>query len=292
MLKRSLTAFVLLAVIGVTVFYLRMFHIVFADLVIVLFALVGTYEMAKCLKKGGFSIMWIPLIISGVIIYPLTYFMAEGGILLALAVGAVASVSNLVFAREKHDLQGLAGTLMCMIYPLAIMMLMVVINHKTGNFLGIFLIFITVVLTDTMAYLVGSTVKGPKLCPNISPKKTISGAVGGLIGGMLGAVITWVCFDKFNVFSYMGDSFIKLYANGGGEYNIWVAFGIYLVIGVVASVAAMIGDLGASIIKRKLDIKDYGNIFPGHGGVMDRIDSFLFVVPIVYIVLSIITRFS
>lgn len=282
MLKRALTALGILSVVGLAVFYLRSIHIVFADLIIVLFALVGTYELAKCFNKGENKVMAIPLIITALIIYPIVYFMYEVGIVIALAVGAVAALTNLVIKHGKYELKSFNSTLACMIYPLSIMMLMVVINHKTGNMLGLFLIFAIAVLTDTMAYLVGVTFKGPKLCPSVSPKKTISGAVGGLIGGIMGAVLTWILFDKFNLFAYMNDNFVRLFQ------NIWLSLGIYFVIGFVAAISAMFGDLGASVIKRKMEIKDYGNIFPGHGGVMDRIDSFLFVIPLVYVILAII----
>lgn len=282
MLKRALTALGILSVVGLAVFYLRSIHIVFADLIIVLFALVGTYELAKCFNKGENKVMAIPLIITALIIYPIVYFMYEIGIVISLAVGAVAALTNLVIKHDKYELKSFNSTLTCMIYPLSIMMLMVVINHKTGNMLGLFLIFAVAVLTDTMAYLVGVTFKGPKLCPSVSPKKTISGAVGGLIGGIMGAVLTWILFDKFNLFAYMNDSFVRLFQ------NIWLSLGIYFIIGLVAAISAMFGDLGASVIKRKMEIKDYGNIFPGHGGVMDRIDSFLFVIPLVYVILAII----
>lgn len=282
MLKRALTALGILSVVGLAVFYLRSIHIVFADLIIVLFALVGTYELAKCFNKGENKVMAIPLIITALIIYPIVYFMYEIGIVISLAVGAVAALTNLVIKHDKYELKSFNSTLTCMIYPLSIMMLMVVINHKTGNMLGLFLIFAIAVLTDTMAYLVGVTFKGPKLCPSVSPKKTISGAVGGLIGGIMGAVLTWILFDKFNLFAYMNDSFVRLFQ------NIWLSLGIYFIIGLVAAISAMFGDLGASVIKRKMEIKDYGNIFPGHGGVMDRIDSFLFVIPLVYVILAII----
>lgn len=281
MLKRSLTAIGILSVVCLAVFYLRSLHIVSADIIIVAFALVGTYEMAKCFTKADMKVMIVPLIITALIIYPITYFMDEMGIIIAIAVGAVATLANLVIKHDKYKLKSMTATLACIIYPLAIMMLLVVINHTIGM-IGLFMIFAIAVLTDTMAYLVGVTLKGPKLCPNISPKKTISGACGGMLGGMLGAALTWLLFDMYNVFAYMGD------ANNALLSNKWLALGIYLIIGAIATVFAMFGDLGASIIKRKLGIKDYGNIFPGHGGVMDRIDSFLFVIPVVYIPFALI----
>lgn len=284
MLKRTLTGLALVSVIFICIFWLRMYSPFIADAIIVLFAFMGSYEMFKSLRSGGLKVMSTPLIVNGLISYPLAYFFGAGGIMMALVIGCILAVANLTFRRDNYEIKDLAATLFTEVYPMSIMMLMVVMNHEVGNLLAMVLVFAIVVLTDTMAYFVGVTCKGPKMCPNISPKKTISGAIGGLFGGMIGATLVWLLFDYFNVFSYMGDSFINLISNK------WGALGIYLALGLVCSVVAELGDLGASIIKRKIGIKDYGHIFPGHGGVMDRIDSFLFVIPVVFIVISIITK--
>ena len=102
-----------------------------------------------------------------------------------------------------------------------------------------------------------------KLCPEISPKKTVEGAIGGIVGDLV------VCLGLTYAFSvYTGVSIN------------WLSFGIFLPFGAVAGI---LGDLCASIIKRQFGIKDYGNIMPGHGGVMDRFDSWIFVAPLLYI---------
>lgn len=284
MLKRILTGLGLLAVISLCIFWLRMYYPFIADIVILLFAFVGSFEMYKSLRKSGLKVMTVPLVVNGIISYPLAYFFGAGGIMMALVIGAIIAIGNLTFRRESYEIKDLGATIFTQVYPMSIMMLMVVMNHSVGNLLAMLLVFAIVVLTDTMAYFVGVTCKGPKLCPNISPKKTISGAVGGLIGAMLGATLVWVLFDLTNAFAYMGDGFNALLANK------WGALCVYLALGLVCGVVAQLGDLGASIIKRKIGIKDYGNIFPGHGGVMDRIDSFLFVIPVVFVVISIIMK--
>lgn len=102
--------------------------------------------------------------------------------------------------------------------------------------------------TDTFAYFSGMLFGKKKLCPNISPKKTIAGAIGGTLFGTLAAML---------VFYLSGNPF-------------------YLgVIGLPLSVISQFGDLSASVIKRRFDVKDYGKIFPGHGGVLDRFDSII-----------------
>lgn len=121
----------------------------------------------------------------------------------------------------------------------------------------IWLVFITAFGTDVFAYFTGVFLGKHKLCPKISPKKTIEGSVGGIIGSAL----------LSGVFGY-------LFAP-----EIWIHC---VVIGLLGSVAAQAGDLTASAFKRKLGIKDYGNLIPGHGGVLDRFDSVLFTAPFVY----------
>ena len=129
-----------------------------------------------------------------------------------------------------------------------------------------FLVLLTLAvawLNDTCAYFSGYFFGKRKLCPEISPKKTVEGAIGGVFGDVI------LCCLLALIFS----------AATGYAIN-WASFVIFLPIGAVASI---FGDLCASVIKRQLDIKDYGNIMPGHGGVLDRFDSWLFVAPILYI---------
>jgi phosphatidate cytidylyltransferase len=111
--------------------------------------------------------------------------------------------------------------------------------------------------TDIFAYFTGQAIGKHKLSPKISPKKTIEGAIGGI----LGSVLLCVVFGHF-----FGELLLLHYA----------------VIGVLGSILAQLGDLTASIFKRKMGVKDYGMLIPGHGGIMDRFDSVLFTAPFVY----------
>ena len=135
---------------------------------------------------------------------------------------------------------------------------------------GMFIIVITLCaawLADSGAYFAGTFFGKTKLCPDISPKKTVEGVVGGVISnGVLMLIIT-LFYDMFT------DGFEPRY------------FFICLS-GMIAAVVGLIGDLTASIIKRQCGIKDYGNIMPGHGGVMDRFDSLLLVAPFMYYMYS------
>ncbi len=119
---------------------------------------------------------------------------------------------------------------------------------------------------DTCAYFAGSMFGKHKLCPKLSPKKTVEGAVGGVLGSVIVGLI----------FGYV----FAVYAGSGISVSKSViSFGI---ITLIASPLSQIGDLIASGIKRNHDIKDYGHLIPGHGGIMDRFDSVIFITPVIY----------
>ncbi|MFA9381145.1 MAG: phosphatidate cytidylyltransferase [Acetanaerobacterium sp.] len=133
-------------------------------------------------------------------------------------------------------------------------------------------------LADSGAYFVGVFFGRHKLAPKISPQKTIEGAVGGIVTTVIGYLLVGLVY--------------YLYCRSIGD-TIEISYLVLAISAPVCAVAGIMGDLFASVIKRQTGIKDYGNIFPGHGGVMDRFDSVLFVSPILYVIISlfpIITR--
>lgn len=136
----------------------------------------------------------------------------------------------------------------------------------------IILIFAVTMLTDTLAYLVGSAFRGPKLAPKISPNKTISGAVGGLLGGVLGAILVFVVISNYAGWQPILSTF---------KLEWWH----FMLIGFVGSAIGQAGDLFESYLKRKSAVKDSGTILPGHGGMLDRIDAMTFISAFVAIVL-------
>ncbi len=124
---------------------------------------------------------------------------------------------------------------------------------------------------DVFAYFAGYLFGKHKLAPTLSPKKTKEGAVGGFVGSV---VITWLFLWLY--------SMVKPLLEGGGEYRITAKLlAVSAVLALLGSFLSMFGDLFASAIKRQTGIKDYGNIMPGHGGVLDRFDSVLLVAPLV-----------
>lgn len=143
---------------------------------------------------------------------------------------------------------------------------------------GVYLILIVFVcswFTDTFAYFVGRSLGKHKLCPKISPKKTVEGAVGGIVCTLIFNEAMFFVFCRF------------FFENA--VYNLWW---LTALMSVALSVISMFGDLAASTLKRNFGVKDYSNLIPGHGGIMDRFDSCLFVLPSVYIILNILMTTS
>lgn len=134
---------------------------------------------------------------------------------------------------------------------------------------GPFLVLLPLVAawgSDTCALFAGMAFGKHKLAPVISPKKTVEGAVGGVVGAAVLSLVVALLFAWFGVAQ--------------------VHLGAALLLGVAGAAIGQVGDLSFSIIKRQTGIKDYGRIFPGHGGVLDRFDSVIFVAPVVEIILD------
>ena len=127
-------------------------------------------------------------------------------------------------------------------------------------------------LTDTCAYFTGVRFGKHKMAPVISPKKSWEGAIGGVVLTAVANVIMYLVYDKWFF---------------GTPFNGWSWLEV-VPISITLSIISIFGDLSASVVKRNYGIKDYGNLIPGHGGMMDRIDSALFVLPSMYAIVSII----
>lgn len=263
----------------------------FVDALIYAFALIGTFEMIRAMKEKitkaerlivyAFVIICIPV---GVL---MKYFLdwgttAVGVCMTALTIGLL---SLLVFRHDETSLESLGLSFLASVYPTIFLSMMVVANHAQApegleifgfdSRLLILFIFFLVPAVDAFAYLFGRFLRKffpQKLAPVLSPNKTIIGCVGGLIGGL---VIATAIYFGYNA---LAGSFEQM--------HIWLP--VYLLIGFVASIATMFGDLVESCIKRKLFVKDMGDLMPGHGGILDRIDSALYATVAVYAIYALI----
>lgn len=184
------------------------------------------------------------------------YAAALIGILLfAALLYAEALASKATLPYEKLTVCMAGGLLI----PFMLTALVRIHGGDNGRFF-ILIPFVMAFLSDTGGYFAGCYLGKHKLAPTISPKKTIEGVIGGVVGAIVGMLIYCVVLDLA-----FGFTVNYLYA---------------VVYGAVGSLAAVFGDLSFSAIKRQTGIKDYGNLIPGHGGVLDRFDSMTVVAPL------------
>jgi phosphatidate cytidylyltransferase len=260
MLRRIFTAVpALLLLAAVIYFYGYYFLAVFGML-----ALVAEYEIISAVKKNGVRPFDALLYIATALVVPIYIFWDIAG-LVALFTVFVISVCVAGITRKELAFKRIALTISVFVYPQMFFMFLYAIasmdNVALSQMLMIYL-FAVAILTDTFAYFFGITFGKKKLAPVISPNKTVAGAVGGILGGMIAAVLTGLLVQ--------------------GWFHINIGILHFLFSGFLMAVLSEYGDLMASLIKREYSLKDYGNILPGHGGIMDRLDSILFISPILY----------
>lgn len=276
MIKRNLTALVLIAVALFFLLYLRTFYVAYVDILFYAFMLFGTYEMIRVGKSRGYQALLIPLIAYALAFLPLFHFYRLTGVTLALMLSLMIAFGDFLFARRSRTLHDFFYTIFVLFYPMLLCSTFFYINHEAGNLLGIFYLLFVTLLSDAFALFAGVLFGKKKLIEDVSPKKTVAGAIGAYVGGMLGAGITLLFFDGFRVFKNFNNvGLIRIFD------HLYISIPVYLSFAIVCTTLAIFGDLAASLIKRKMGIKDFGKIFPGHGGVMDRLDSLLFVAPAV-----------
>lgn len=299
MLKRFLTSIVIM-IFTVGFFALRFVSPYFFDAFIFVIAVMSTFEVSRVMEKGGkknnlyIAIMFPPLTFLALMfciangLGVLAYFGISVGIIILLFATCLIINTlqkgknnkqmveiNYMGTYKNYVVKKSLNSLFLIFYPAFILSLLFFINHLTGfsyfqkdtakiiEFFLLVLIFATTIVTDTGAYLIGSGIGGTKLCPKISPKKTISGAVGGLVCSVAISLIMFPIFSSANKYATLFNTL---------NFNIW----LFLLYGILASIFSQFGDIFASVVKRKNDVKDYGNIFPGHGGFMDRVDGISF----------------
>ena len=178
------------------------------------------------------------------------------GLLLWVFVTTAGGLSLSLFLKN-HDIVDSLVTIIGVIYLPFFFMHVALISHLPENSGMIWLVFITAFCTDIFAYFAGMLLGRHKLCPEISPKKTIEGSIGGILGSTV-------------ISALFGQLLFPQHIAG------------CVVMGLIGSVFAQCGDLIASSFKRKMGIKDYGNLIPGHGGILDRFDSVVLTAPFIY----------
>jgi cytidylyltransferase family len=260
MLVRFLSALVLIPFLLFCVHYGGIYMFIFLCGA----ALIGIYEMTHVFQKKGYRVLQKELYFFTFLTFILLFSKAEIGknynmTPFLLVLGAIYMI------RKKLSVEELGLNILSYLYisiSLSYIFKVELISHSY-----VWFIFILAYATDTFAYFSGKLFGRRKLIPQISPNKTIEGAVGGIIGAVVSCEI---------YIFYLGET----------KYIIPI-----IGVAIVGSIISQIGDLFASAIKRLFEVKDYGKLIPGHGGVLDRIDSVLFTAPFVYYAFVVIKIF-
>lgn len=262
MKQRILSAVIILAVALLIVIFSG--YIVY-PIALSILAVLGVFEILRVMKSHKQLALAIPgYIISG--LFPiLAYFTTSDNVrdfILILAAAAFIyllwAMGVAIFSKGKIPFSRIAEAFTAVIYvtvSFTALSLLRYMNGESGVF-AVVLVFIVAWICDVFAYAVGVTIGKHKLIPEISPKKTVEGSIGGIIFTAI---------------------FCGLYGLGLDLIidNMIVNYVALIVVGAVLSIVSQLGDLVASLIKREYGAKDYSQIFPGHGGVMDRFDSVL-----------------
>ncbi len=255
--KRMLTGFIMGTIV--------MLCIIWGDLALLcllafmLFA--GSREYVKMLNHKGFYPSLKVIYLTEAILAAVVYFKRFDLVAITLTICAMGSFMWVLFRGRQPYIANVATTLLGMVYcgwfPLHLIFLRDLSCDKYDSGLGfVVLMFISILLTDIGCYYVGSKFGKHKLAPVISPNKTIEGSVGGAFFAIIGAMVIGL---------YLG-----------------VQWYIALLAGILCTTFAQIGDLSESLIKRDAGVKDSGTSLPGHGGFLDRTDSFILTLPIMY----------
>jgi len=228
---------------------------------VAIISLIGLLEFYKCTGVANSKLLVAAGIIATVFMFVREYFwLTLYGAELPLFV--IILFLLVLTGHKKINITHAALALFGVFYVAGLFLYAVKIKMYYLGGLYIWLVVLGAFMTDTFAYFTGVFLGKHKLCPEISPKKTVEGAIGGIVGCGLSFIVYGIILEKC--------------------FNLDVNYVNIFILGMIASVVSMIGDLSASIIKRHFGIKDYGNLIPGHGGILDRCDSLIMVAPVVY----------
>ena len=266
MKQRFITGLGLVAFLAINL-WLPNWCMALATLVCISFAVWEEYH--ALVTAGHRVVSWPTWIAMGASI-PLTLLFGVKIIIPFLAAALFMMVTVILFRQEPEltDLSMSALPLLTVALPgLSLVALSLIPDQKAVEVVLLCLTFAVPLLGDVMALFVGSAIGGPKFCPAVSPKKTIAGSIGGLAGSVIAAMVVY------------GLSVAICNASTLAKLPVWWH---YLVLGFTGGIAGQIGDLFASLVKRHSGLKDFSNLFPGHGGMLDRLDSVLFMAVLMY----------
>lgn len=242
-------------------------------IIMTLLCAIGTWEMLGCIRQRDNKLLSVPAMLVSVISPVLSCFFGYGSVLMVVMLYIAVLLSLSVFFDEKVKVINVSEVFMTTLYVVLCFTALLRLRYiEAGAEYIYLLVFIAAWVTDTFAYFTGFLFGKHKLIPKISPKKTVEGAIGGVIFCVVAFIVYGIVVGKVT------DAKLNLF--------------VLAVVGFFMSLVSMIGDLIASSIKRTYGIKDYSNLFPGHGGVLDRFDSIMILSPLLLFVVENIRLFN
>lgn len=239
--------------------------------VLSLFSIAAIYEMGLTFRKKGYNPIVIPAYIFAVCFSFVYYYFGLLSMIIFYMATVMATMIYSLFTKV-HSTNDIIPSLFIMNYPTLFLMCMLLVYFSFDRATALVaagMAYAAPECSDTFAYFGGTLLGKHKLCPTISPKKTVEGAVFALLGGIVfGAVM--ICLQRL----------------WGGD----VQSAVLLSLGLGCGILSQFGDLFASTIKRWAGVKDFSSVFPGHGGIIDRIDSIMFCTPLVLCVFVILRK--
>ena len=276
MIKRVITAAVLIIIMALGIWFqgwpLR--------IILLVSMLMSTSEMYRAFRRIGYDpVRWSGYVYCVLAVLAQAYyatlkdaslFASISPAMFALIIGLLLAFTVIIF-KGKVAFDSMVSTVFPMLYPGLFFSLIITLqdlNTRTAATLALILAFFIASVNDTFALFIGLRFGKHQLSPEISPKKSVEGAIAGLVASVAFAILApWVT-------GLLAGSHPQIAADLAAAPlpPLW-AFGI---LGLIAGGLSQIGDLVASLVKRHCGIKDFGNIFPGHGGMLDRMDGILF----------------
>lgn len=239
------------------------------DITFAIVAAMCLHEYFNGFKNKANPVVWIGYVASALIafihIIPTQYITTTLGILIPSAIAIL--FLQIIITNNKTNIKDVAITFFGICYISLFLMYMPLIHGAENGKILIWYVFACAWGTDIFAYIIGRKF-GKHKFSEISPNKTIEGCIGGILGAVLCSVLCTVIFNNF-----LGMKFSYLYI---------------VIISVILSIISQIGDFAASSIKRYVGIKDFSDLIPGHGGMLDRIDSLIFIAPFAYMLLRLL----
>lgn len=270
MLKRTITS-----IVGIAVFIpiILFSNTIVLPIAVAVFSLIALIEMFKCIGLYNNILLTLPFYIVSVLSpFAMRYLWKDPvrqsvAFLIVLIIMMLYELTIMVFSKGKVDFLKTTSAFFVSVY-IIFTFCGIIYLRDSGNDYVYLLVFIMAWLTDIFAYLTGMLMGKHKLIPEISPKKTVEGSIGGVVV----STVVFVFVSKFIVALELA----------------YINIAVLILSGIIMSFVAQIGDLCMSAIKRQFEIKDFGKLFPGHGGVLDRFDSVLAVSAVMTILFIII----